>query len=164
LDQLTKAVLNKNEVYQGEHANDHKEAQSQSQKEEPSKPVDYPVYKYPQDEAQPTFTPAPEPKKEEKPAPAAETKKEEKPADSKKSDSEPFVGQKEAKQASFENFKFAVDHDPKEEYIAKTEFLQHDSIMDTVAHRKEIEAKKKQQQNNGEPQHKLSDEQIKEDK
>ena len=59
------------------------------------------------------------------------------------SGSEAFVGQNEAKSASFENFKFAVEHDPKEEYIAKnTEFVQHDSVMDTLAHKKEKEAQK----------------------
>ena len=53
------------------------------------------------------------------------------------------MGQNEAKSASFENFKFAVEHDPKEEYIAKnTEFVQHDSVMDTLAHKKEKEAQK----------------------
>lgn len=148
MEKLTTAVLNKNEVYRAEHPNLEMN-NFQSQKEESAaKPVDYPVYKYPSDEeSKPTFTPAPEkapePKKEEKPA---QPKKEEKPAEPKKDENESFVGQKEAKQASFENFKFAVDHDPKEEYITKNiEFLQHDSIMDTVEHRKEIEAKKKLQ-------------------
>lgn len=145
MDTLTTAVLNKNEIYRAEHPEGEKpvDTKVQAQKEEEAKPE----YKYSTEEiSKPAFTPAPEPpavKKEEKPA---EPKKEVKPAEVKKPEpkigGEPaaFEGQNESKQASFENFKFAVEHDSKEEYISKTEFLQHDSIMDTVAHKKEIEA------------------------
>ena len=63
------------------------------------------------------------------------------------SEDQAFEGQKEAKQASYDSFKFAVDHDPKEEYIAKNNFLQNkDQIAlkeDTpVAAPKKEEAKK----------------------
>lgn len=77
---------------------------------------------------------------------AIQPKKETKPEDH--SEDEAFAGQKEAKQASYDSFKFAVDHDPKEEYLAKNNFLQNkDQIAlkeDTppVAAPKKEEAKK----------------------
>jgi len=52
----------------------------------------------------------------------------------------------DAKAASYEAFNTAIANDPKAEYIKSSldagELLQRDSIMDTVAHRKEQEAKK----------------------
>ena len=40
-------------------------------------------------------------------------------------DGQAFVGQSEAKAAAFETFKFAADHDPKDDYISKTDYVQH---------------------------------------
>ena len=44
-------------------------------------------------------------------------------------ETEAFKGQAEAKAASFDSFKFAVEHDPKDAYISQTDYVQHkDSI------------------------------------
>lgn len=40
-------------------------------------------------------------------------------------DIQAFVGQNEAKQAAYETFKFAADHDPKDDYLSKADYIQH---------------------------------------
>lgn len=55
----------------------------------------------------------------------------------------------DAKTASYEAFNTAILNDPKADYVKSSldsgELLQRDSIMDTVAHKKELEAKKQQE-------------------
>ena len=71
----------------------------------------------------------------------------EKPADMTKTVSEQTL---DAKNAAYEAFNTAVLNDPKADYVRESldrgELLQHDSIMDTVAHKKEQEAKKHEEE------------------
>lgn len=50
LDQLTKAVLNKNEMYKTEHPNEEIKDSTPAPPKEEAKPVEYPVYKFPKEE------------------------------------------------------------------------------------------------------------------
>merc|ERR1711937_346761 len=75
----------------------------------------------------------------------------------------------DAKNAAYEAFNTAILNDPKADYVRESldrgELLQHDSIMDTVAHKKEQEAKKHEEDEKKKQaeQHQLDDKQKAED-
>jgi len=77
----------------------------------------FPEYHYntEEEEQKPTFISSKET--------AVQPKKLEDKAD-KSEEGEAFSGQKESKQAAYDSFKFAVEHDPKDDYL-KSNFLQH---------------------------------------
>lgn len=110
---------------------------------------------------------APEPPKAKETPKLAESDKSEKKEETAKTVHE---GTTDAKSAAYEAFNTAVLNDPKADYVRGSldagELLQRDSIMDTVAHKKEQEAKKHEleQKNKEGEQHQLDEKQKAEDK